>query len=74
MNRSKEVVSLIKYFPKREALIGTVKNYNTVIKYVAGFDKFSATRLERRAKCFMGMLKNYAFLQETWKECLQLLD
>ena len=70
MDTSNKIVTLIKYLPKKEAMLGTVKE-NLEEDVVAGLSEFSATRWTVREKCFKQIFENYAALQETWKECFQ---
>ena len=72
---TKEVVQLIKLSPKREHMLGVIKE--NLERETDGNEemepslaKFSATRWTVRAVCFKRILKNYQALQETSKECL----
>ena len=76
MEITKEIVQLIKLSPKREQMLGVIKNNleratdeNEEVE--PGFATFSATRWTVRAVCFKRIIKNYQALQETWKECLK---
>ena len=51
MDTSNKIVTLIKYLPKKEAILGTVKE-NLEEDVVAGLSEFSATRWTVREKCF----------------------
>jgi len=74
MDYSKEIVLLIKLSPKRENILGEVKdNLEGEMEYVTdtpGLAKFSATRWTVRSGCFNRIYLNYAALQKVWDECL----
>ena len=74
MNTSKEVVTLIKYSPKREKILGAIKDNieanNDDEDSTPGVAKFSMTRWTVRASCFSRIYTNYQALQDTWNECL----
>lgn len=77
MGTSKEIVVLIKYSPKREKLLGTVKeniehefNLEDFEGVSPGIATFSATRWTVKAHCFKRIYDNYAALLSTWDECL----
>jgi len=74
MSTSKEILTLIKFSPKREKILGGVKS-NVECDDVdnnasPGLAKFSETRWTVRAGCFNGIFLNYKELQETWAEVL----
>ena len=75
MDVSREIVQLIKYSPKRENMLGAVKE-NLEQEEAddeskpRGLAQFSATRWTVRATCFKRIFQNYEALMETWKECL----
>ena len=75
MDVSREIVQLIKYSPKRENLLGVVKENMEEDEAEdvnnPGLAKFSATRWTVRATCFRRIFENYQSLIETWKECLK---
>ena len=73
MDITKEVVQLIKLSPKREQMLGVIKdNFEGENEGVEpGLTEFSATRWTVRAVCFKRIFKNYKALQETWNECLE---
>ena len=73
MEIRKEIVQLIKLSPKREQMLGVIKDNleretdeNEEVE--PGLAKFSATRWTVRAVCFKRIFKNYQALQETWKK------
>ena len=73
---TKEIVQLIKLSPKREQMLGVIKDKlesetdeNEEVESCLA--KFSATRWTVRAVCFKRIFKNYQVLQETWKQCLK---
>ena len=74
MSTSKEIVTLIKFSPKREKILGGVKS-NVECDEVdnnasPGLAKFIETRWTVRAGFFNGIFLNYKELQETWAEVL----
>ena len=69
MDISNKIVTLIKYLPEKEAILGMVKE--SLKEVVACLSEFSATRWSVVEKCFKQIFENYAALQETWKECVQ---
>jgi hypothetical protein len=83
MNNTNEIVKLIKYSPKRENLLGELKEN---LQYedkededkeeedaaaAAGLTKFSATRWTVRAICFERVIDNYNVILKLWDECLK---
>lgn len=77
LNTAKELVTLIKYSPKRENMLGEVKD-NIVEEEDKGFDekavggilKLCPTRWTVRAACFERILANYGSLLKTWEVSL----
>ncbi|CAB4030796.1 zinc finger MYM-type 1-like [Paramuricea clavata] len=78
MNNTNEIVKLVKYSPKRENLLGELKE-NLQYKdeeeedaaAAAGLTKFSATRWTVRAICFERVIDNYNVILKLWDECLK---
>lgn len=74
INTSKEIVTLIKYSPKREAMLGVVQdNIEGEVddEYrVPGMVKFCPTRWTVTAACYKRLLDNYASLLKVWEDCL----
>ena len=80
-DKSKEVVHLTNYSPKKENIFGAIKeNLENEDQAEAeadekcespGLAQFSATRWTVRASCFKRIFQNYQSFIKTWKECLQ---
>jgi len=72
MDIGSEIVALVKYSPKRENLLGDIKDNieQDFDKASGGLTKLSATRWTVRASCFQRILDNYNALMELWKESL----
>ena len=71
MDTFKETVMLIKYYPKRENMLGGIKDNlegKTTDEQVpvAGIVRFCPTRWTVRATCYKRILDNYALLLEVW--------
>ena len=72
MSTAREIVVLIKYSPKRETMLGDIKdNIVEDDKVAAGLTTLSTTRWTVRAICFQRILENYAALLVEWNECLR---
>lgn len=73
MDTSREIVKLIKLSPKRENILGEIKNNieGDTEDHVPGLAQFSATRWTVRATCFKRIFENYQALQDTWCEVLE---
>ena len=76
MEITKEIVQLVKLSPKREQMLGVIKDSleretdeNKEVEL--GLAKFSSTRWTVRAVSFKCIFKNYQALRETYKECLK---
>ena len=71
-----EITVLVKYSPKREKILGTIKD-NFEIEDEDAFDqtttlsKLCVTRWTVRATTFMKVLSNYGQLMKLWEVCLQ---
>ncbi|CAB3991857.1 zinc finger MYM-type 1-like [Paramuricea clavata] len=71
-----EIVKLVKYSPKRENLLGELKEN---LQYedeeedaaAAGLTKFSMTRWTVRAICLERVIDNYNVILKLWDECLK---
>lgn len=75
MGTAGEIVILIKYSPKRENILGMLKDQiecdsEDVVK-ANGILKLSETRWTVRADCFKRILENYENLMGVWKHCLE---
>jgi len=75
MGTAGEIAILIKYSPKREKILGTLKDQiecesEDVFK-TNGILKLSETRWTVRAQCFKRILENYDELMAVWKHCLE---
>ena len=73
MDIAKEIVTLIKFSPKRECLLQQLKeNLETEDEDTSsrGIIGLCPTRWTVRASCFRRILENYAVLMEEWDVCL----
>ena len=77
MGTAKEIITLTKYSPKRENILGEVKeniengDEEDVDKCrEGGLLKLCPTRWTVRASCYERIIENYAFLFKAWKLCL----
>ena len=73
MDIAKEIVTLIKFSPKRESLLQQLKeNLETEDEYASsrGIIGLCPTRWTVRASCFRRILENYSVLMEEWDVCL----
>ena len=67
MDKAKEIVSLIKFSPKRENLLGEIKeNLEGPESEAKGILGLCLTRWTVRASCFQQILDNYAALLQEW--------
>ena len=67
MDTAKEVVTLIKFSPKRENLLGQIKeNLKEPESAAKGIIGLCPTRWTVRASCFQRILVNYAALLQEW--------
>ena len=67
MDTTKEIVSLITFSPKRENLLGDIKeNLEGPESEAKGILGLCPTRLTVRASCFQRILDNYAVLLQKW--------
>ena len=67
MDTAKEIVSLIKFSPKRENLLGEIKeNLEGPESEAKGILGLCPTRWTVRARCFRRILDNYADLLQEW--------
>ena len=75
MGTAGEIVILIKYSPKRENILGAIKEQiecdSEEVFKVNGILKLSETRWTVRADCFKRILENYENLMKVWEHCLQ---
>ena len=68
METAKEIVSLIKFSPKRENLLGEIKeNLEGPESEAKGILGLCPTRWTVRARCFQRIPDNYAALLQEWK-------
>ena len=69
-----EICVLVKYSPKRENMLGEIKNVDADIDEealdVPSLDKLCITRWTIRGKCFEKIQTNYIALMKLWGECL----
>lgn len=72
MDTSGEIAKLIKYSPKREKKLESIKVTNEEDES-KGISKLSVTRWTVRADWFQRIIDNYSFLYELWDECLKEL-
>ena len=70
MGTSSEIAKLIKYSPKREQKLESIKVTYEDEEPVHRISKFSMTRWTVRANCLQRIIDNYSFLYELWDECL----
>ena len=75
MDSAGEIAILIKFSPKRETMLNTLKEVvveegeeNHVPKRIS---KLSTTRWTVRATSFQRIIDNYTYLYDLWSECLQ---
>ena len=75
MGTAREIIVLIKYSPKRENLLGKIKEQiecNEEVEIKANsISKLSETRWTVHAECFKRILDNYKELMTLWKFCLE---
>ncbi|KAK2550816.1 Zinc finger MYM-type protein 1 [Acropora cervicornis] len=70
MDTAKEIVALIKFSPKRERLLGDIKE-NLDEEHAAGcIITLCPTRWTVRASCFQRIIDNYSALLQEWIVCL----
>ena len=62
---------LVKYSPKQEQKLVSIKVTYEKDKAVNCISKFFTTRWTVRANCFQRIIDNYRFLYELWDECLK---
>ena len=71
MDTAKEIVTLIKFSPKRENLLGEIQeNLEEGELATHGIIKLCPTRWTVRASCFQRILDNYSALLQEWMVCL----
>lgn len=75
LDTAKELVVLIKYSPKREAILGDIKENieeeSCCKERVGGILKLCPTRWTVRLACYERILVNYTSLLKLWKVCLE---
>ena len=71
MDNSGEIAILVKYSPKREQKLESIKVTYEEDEAVNRISKFSTTRWTVQANCFQRIINNYRFLYELWDECLK---
>ena len=71
MDTSGEIAILVKYSPKREQKLESIKATYVGDEAVNRISKFSRTRWTVRANCFQRIIGNYSFLYELWDDCLK---
>ena len=73
MNTSREIVKLIKLSPKRQSILGEIKNNieEDTEDQVPGLAQFSATGWTIHATCFKRIFENCQALLDTWCEVLE---
>ena len=70
MDTAKEVVTLIKFSPKRERLLGDIKENLDEQPATGGVISLCPTRWTVRASCFHRIIDNYSALLQEWIVCL----
>ena len=71
MDTSGEIAILVKYSPKREQKLESIKVTYEEDEAINRISKFSTTRWTVRGNCFQRITDNYRFLYELWDECLK---
>ena len=71
MDTSGEIAILVKYWPKREQKLESIKVTYEEDGVVNSINKFSTSRWTVRANCSQRIIDNYRFLYELWDECLK---
>ena len=75
MGTAEKITILIKYSPKRESILGSIKEQIGCNKdndfHANNLLKLSETRWTVRAVCFKRILDNHNVLWNVWKHCLQ---
>ena len=71
MDTTGEIAILVKYSPKREQKLESIKVMYEEDEAVSRISKLSTTRWTVRANCFQRIRDNYSFLYELWDECLK---
>ena len=75
MGTAREVIVLINYSPKRENILGKIKEqiecYEEVEIKANSISKLSQARWTDRTECFKRILDNYKELMTLWKFCLE---
>ena len=71
MDTSGEIAILVKYSPKREPKLESIKITYEEDEAVNRISKLSTTRWTVRANCFQRIIDTYSFLYELWDECLK---
>ena len=66
-----EIAILVKYSPKREQKLESIKVTYEEDEAVNRISKLSTTRWTVRANCFQRIIDNYSFLYELWDKCLK---
>ena len=76
MGTTSEIIVRVKYSPKREQILGTLKDQvifnenEDSDERVLGISKLAVTRWTIRASCYQRILDNYKYLFELWEICL----
>ena len=70
MDTAKEVVTLIKFSPKRERLLGGIKENLDEQPATGGVISLCPTRWTVQVSCFHRIIDNYSALLQEWIECL----
>ena len=70
MDTAKEIVTLIKFSPKRERLLGDIKENLDEEHAAGGIITLCPTRWTVRASCFQRIIDNYSALLQEWIVCL----
>ncbi|XP_074609646.1 zinc finger MYM-type protein 1-like [Acropora palmata] len=70
MDTAKDIVTLIKFSPKRECLLGDIKENLDEEHAAGGIIALCPTRWTVRASCFQRIIDNYSALLQEWIVCL----
>ena len=71
MDTSGEIAILVKYSPKREQKLESIKVTYQEDEAVNRISNLYTTRWTIRANCFQRIIDNFSFLYELWDECLK---
>ena len=70
MDTSGEIAVLVKYSPKREQKLESIKEMEEEDQSTNRISKLSTTRWTVRANSFQRIIENYRYLHQLWDDCL----